>query len=664
MKHPSAKREVNTAARTWGLCLGFILICAIFAIVLAVIQIRGAQNPLADDGLTVRKHTVAGQRGKIYDTKGRLIVGNESEYHLLFEYDAMPDTYREINDSLLAMVTALEETGNGDKRCDDYFVLSGVYPNCSFYSTLLDEDSEERYWYDRFLEDSGLDADITPTEFCNYFIQKYKLYYYTDREVTQLIRLWYDLNRIGFSSYTSYTFAEDVSDAAIMRVEEDRIEGVTVLPVYRRSYPYAGYATHILGSVGKIQAEDWERYQAQGYSMDAIVGVSGCEEAFESYLHSQNGVLVQKFDGNGTLVEEYYEVAPITGQDVYLTIDMTLQVAAEDGLREEAEALIQATQGNSQGSADPTGAVVAQDPNTGAVLALASYPTYDLTRLVDQSYVDQLNAQSNSPWSNRALNGLYPPGSTYKVGVALAALEQGHITPDTCFTCNKVFHIDGKECLGQHGITNVTEAIRVSCNIFFYSVGELFGLSDTLDVTTALGLGVASGIELPESLGNVADSNTVSDDIMGSIGQSTHIYTPMQLSVYLSTIVNGGNRYQAHLFSGTQTEGRETQPDVAQVVPFGSDTYDLLMDAMEQVVSSSATLRGYFSNLPDHVTVGGKTGTAQTSSAADSYDNAVFMGYAASEQTVDLVVVCVIEEGLAGGNAAIPVSRVMNAFYE
>ena len=653
------KKQPNIAARYLALGGIFALVCLVFTVVLGVIQFQGSKNLPDDDGLTVRKLTVSGVRGEIYDKNGTRLVGNAESYDLIYEYDAMPDTYKEINASLLKLLKALGETGNAEHRNEDYFVLDGIYPYVTFKTALSDKDSEERYWYDRFLADAGYDREITPEEFCKYFINTYRLSdtLYSNKEITELIRLWYDMRRIGFSTYNYYTLATDVTVDLVTRIKEQHIEGATVLTSTKRCYDYPGYATHILGSLGKISPEDVEHYLALGYSMNAVVGKSGCEKAFESHLHGSDGILVRKYDENGVQVAEYYEVEPVSGKNVYLTIDIDLQIAAEDSLAAQVESLKGAT----------AGALVSQEPDTGSILAMASYPTYDITQLTDQSYVDTVNAKG--AWLNRALSGEYAPGSTYKVGVALASLEQNNINLSTNYTCNHVFHEPyGYGCLGDHGRINVIEAIRVSCNIFFYSIGEKFGLEGVTSYTQRLGLGSATGIELNERVGNVASEEnssewSISDDIQGAIGQSKHAYTPLQLNVYLSTIVNGGTRYRAHLLDSVRRFHSEEsilteEPQVIETVTFSENTYDILMEAMGKVVSGSSTLTYYFRDVP--VRVGGKTGTAER---GDGTSNALFCGFAPLDDP-EIVVSCIIEKGEGGAYAAVPVSEVLEVYYK
>jgi penicillin-binding protein 2 len=305
------------------------------------------------------------------------------------------------------------------------------------------------------------------------------------------------------------------------------------------------------------------------------------------------------------------------------------------------------------------------DPNTGKVLAMASYPTYDLTRFDSQEYVDWLNRNGNNPWLNRSLQGVYAPGSTYKIGAALAALEQETIDESTRISCDGVFHkYDNPTCLGSHGATDVIGAIRDSCNIFFYHLGDLMGVDKLTDYTARLGLGQDTGLELFNQKGSIAMQNAnPGDTVRSAIGQSDHGYTPLQLSVYMSTIVNGGTRYSATLLDSvrkyyTKEIVEQTQTKIIEQVEFSDHTYQVLLEGMSQVVSENATVSRYFTRVP--VAVGGKTGTAEVTGKVDY---ALFCGFAPLEKP-EIVVSCVIEEGQHGYYAASAAGKVMEKYFE
>ena len=626
----------------------FLSLCIAFTVFFVINQLRGTSGKYEGDGLTVREETVAGERGRIYDRNGKLLVGNATHYDLIFEYGSMPDTRTEVNASLLECLAALVKTGNAHKRVKDYFPFDGEYPALSFSSELGDPDSYEYYYYKRFLERNSLKAEISEGEVIDYLVKKYGLTSskYSNSAIGELLRIYYDMDRINFGYYQYYTLAEGFEAtvaqdmALISYVEEHMIEGATLIRSSERVYQYGDYAKHILGSVGKITAENVELYA--DYPLDATVGISGCENVFENYLRGSDGKRISKYDKDGNLVERYYDPEPVVGNDIYLTVDIDLQIVAEDALRESVDEL----------KASETGAVTAIDPNTGETLVIASHST-----------------ESSM---NFALQGTFAPGSTYKVGSALAALEEGYITESTSHVCNKVYpFLGGPTCLGNHGATDVHGAIEVSCNIFFYYLGHSWGLDHITDYTSRLGLGVPTGIELGERLGIIASKAYCEehdlewsefDDATGAIGQSKHAYTPLQLSVYMSTVVNGGTRYSAHLLQSVKTRSGEvvytTKTDVLSSVNISDKNHAIIMDAMRSVVSESSLLSSHFKGISGGV--GGKTGTAET---GREVSNALFSGFAPANDP-QIVVSCVLEEGDVGANAAKVTAKVFEAYFE
>lgn len=656
-------KKPNLNIRSFVPPLVFALICLVFTVVLAVFQIRGPQTDYVPGGENKRVVTISGVRGEIYDKNGVKLVANSTSHNVIYEYGAMPSTFAEINGELVTVLQKIKDAEMEDKLSDDYFPIEGIYPNVRFSSAVSDTSSNERYYLLKVLKRKNLPEDISATELAEYYVNRCGLSdeTYTPKQVMELMRLWYEMDRIDFGQFQAYTIAENVTDELVAAINETNITGVTFTSFTERQYLYPGYASHILGQVGKITAESAEYYSELGYPMDAYVGRSGCELAFESILHGQDGTMVIEYDDNGSVVNTYYETEPISGNDVYLTIDITVQIAAEDALKKRIDEIDGAE----------AGALTAIDPNTGAVIAIASYPTYDLSRIGETEYYNSLSTNENRPLSNRALGGLYAPGSTYKIGVALAALEKGETnTLDTCECTGTYTGFDSgnPKCNGVHGSVNIYTAIQESCNIFFYTLGEKLGVKNITDYTARLGLGVPTGIELADPEGTVAGTVegknwTKFEDVTAAIGQSDHAYTPMQLSVYMSSIVNGGTRYTAHVFDSERSfHSKEVisdyTPTVADTVDFSPETYKTLIDSMALVVSENSEVNRYFKNLP--VTAGGKTGTAEKDKQAD---NALFCGFAPLESP-QIVVSCVIEEGQHGYYASDVVASVMKAYFQ
>jgi penicillin-binding protein 2 len=457
------------------------------------------------------------------------------------------------------------------------------------------------------------------------------------------------------------------------------ISGIGFATDVERVYCYPGIASHILGQTGPIYAEEWESYKEKGYSMNAIVGKSGCEAAFEEYLRGQDGVKVIVEDKEGNVVSEYMKTEAVAGRDVYLTIDIELQIAAEEALAENI-AYIRSTFGRKDCE---KGALVAMDPDTAEVLAIASYPTYDLATF-NRDY-DSLVENSAQPLLNRALSGLYAPGSTFKPGMVAAALLEGVITASTKLECAGTYTYyqsyqpdcwihNSNSALKSHGWINAAEALKVSCNCYFYEAGRLLGIDKMNLYGRMLGLGEATGIELGVQIGSLAGPDhraalhglewQPTDTIAAAIGQSDNAFTPLQLGVYTSTLVNGGHRYAAHLLY--KVRDFATHEDVVRSETRLLSSFELpeayrltVIDGMEQMVRASASVSGYMRNVP--VTVAGKTGTAQT--GAGSTENGLFICCAPSRDP-EIVVVSVIERAGGGSYSAMSAGAVLEAYYK
>lgn len=681
------KKNFNKTARYLSITGVFLAVMLLYVVLLARIQINGAKNKVDDGGVAyTRTVTVSGLRGEIYDRDGVLLVGNSTSYDVLLEYGAIPDTTAELNRSILAALEAIRDKGCEDKLRLELYALEGVYPDLQYCEAVKYSNTREYDALTKILESNGLDTHSTSAEqLVKHFTRKYKLdtSLYSNEEITDLLCVRYAMERIKFGAYQPFTLATDVNMELVSHIEEAGIDGITLKINSERRYEYPGYASHILGRLGKIQAEDAEYYDSLGYPMDAYVGTSGCEREFEEHLRGQDGVMEISYDADGNVISKTYIKEPISGNDVYLTIDIELQIAAENSLKETVDSL----------AYSDSGSIVALDPNSGEVLVIASYPTYDLTQFSSQDYYNGLLNDPANPLFDRALLGEYAPGSIYKIGSSLAALEQGVINSSTEFFCDGTYNRDGRyphlhspSCLGvggerhpvytnelRHKNINVIKAIGVSCNCFFYEIGRLMGIDNINTYTSRLGLGVPTGIELPERTGTVAGSEyrqvngltpwSQGDDLSAVIGQSDHTYSPLQLGVFMSSVVNGGDRYSAHLLHSVKKfYTGETiylnQPKILDSVTISDANYNTLISGMRQVILSSSSLKTYFSSVD--VLVGGKTGTAEV---AGKKDYALFAGFAPLDSP-EIVSVCVLEQGVNGGNAAIPISKVFEKYFE
>lgn len=695
--------------RIVSITIFFVIVCFIYAVKMVNIRINAAPAERSD-GTYTRTVPIQAVRGEIYDKNGKLLVGNSYTYDFVFDYEAMSGDKHERNIALLQAVYAIKNTGNTDKRRESSFPFDGVYPNYTYSKEAKDTSSSIYYRLLRRIADDELEEnsqkkkdELTaayledfykehPEEFpeereiLDFFIERYELLakngkenVYTDDQIDILFRTWYDMEVDNFSAYNRYTMAKGVDLSFITYIKELAVVGADFSVSVERVYNYPGYASHILGRTGKIYAEDWEYYNSLGYEMDAIVGLDGCEYAFEEYLRGVDGVMAVVEDKNGRIIEKYVKKDPVPGKNVYLTIDIELQIASEEGLKKNVEYLKRA-----YGTPSDAGALVAIDPNSGAVLAIASYPTFDLTSY-SEDYTELVKNKSQ-PLYNRALSGLYTPGSTFKLGMVAAGIDSGIISSSTKLECDGVYryykdyqprcwiYTSSSSSVHKHGYINATEAVKVSCNCYFYELGRIMGIDVMNKYCKRYGLGMSTGIEIGDKSGILAgpeyretnglDLWTAGNTISAAIGQSDNNFTPIQISVYVSTLLNGGKRYSAHLLDQVRSysEGEvlyTKESVVLDDLSLSSSVTDPIKEGMRQMVASSASVSSYMSKVP--VTVGGKTGTAEL--GGKSKENGLFV-CAAPYNNPEIVVVSVIEHAGGGSYAAISAADVLEKYYE
>lgn len=671
----------------------FVAVCLVYFIRMINIVTNAEPNKI-QTGTYQRQEVIYAQRGEIYDRNGNKLVYNKYTYDLVFDYDAMAATQQKRNVDILAIINALEATNNQNKLEGDSFPFDGTYPNYTYKSEATDGESNMYYRLLKRIAENELEDECEKpkneltasyldsfykndpsafpdeSEILEWYLTKYKMLsedgtaLFTDSEMDKLIRMRYDMEVGDFSVYNRYVVARDVDMTFVAYIEELSVAGADFQIQSERQYAYPGYASHILGQLGKIQSDNWSYYQSQGYDMNDLVGLSGCEQAFESYLRGQNGIRSITEDKDGNIIDSKIIKDAVAGNDVYLTIDIDLQIAAEDGLRANVESI----------SSAEAGAICALDPNNGEILALASYPTYDLSTY-NEDY-DRLSKDPAKPYLNRALNEMYAPGSTFKVGMAAAGISMGEITSSSVLRCDgKYTYYDDYQptCLGVHGNVNAAYSLQVSCNCYYYELGRLMGIEKMNEYFRAYGFGSYTGIELGEVKGILAGPDyrnenglshwTAGNTISAAIGQSDNSATPIQLASYIATVLNGGTRYSTHLLKEVREYGSgrivyRSDYEILGTVKLTDDALSAAKNGMRRMVLYSPTVSGYMSDVP--VTVGGKTGTAQR--GGDKLDNGLFV-CAAPYDDPEIVVSSVIESSGSGALSTYAASRVLAAYY-
>ena len=444
--------------------------------------------------------------------------------------------------------------------------------------------------------------------------------------------------------------------------------------------------------MGSIQNSTWDYYRELGYSMNDKVGIDGAESAFESYLRGESGTLVQELDTSGRVISEYWYTnaktgetdEPQPGDNVMLTLDLRLQEKVEEILANTIENLdSEDTRG---------GAVVVESVKDGEILAMASYPTYDLATIYsDTALYNQLaNDTVLTPLVNRATNGRYSPGSTFKPLVAIAALEEGLVTPTEEIQDTGRLELPEEEhypygdshpqCWiyrqyrGNHGWENLAEALRDSCNIYFYTLGHRLGIDKIDEYAAAFGLGEATGFELSESAGLVAGPATSEalnqtwyggEVLNAAIGQGNTLVTPLQLANYMATLLNGGDHLVPHLLKTVKSSDYsetvyEQEREVRNSLELDPANVDAVKQGMWAVANDpESTVDQYLSNLA--VEVGAKTGSAQVGSA-EREANAIFTLFAPYDDP-EIVISIVVEGGASGGNLAQAAGEIVNYYF-
>lgn len=477
----------------------------------------------------------------------------------------------------------------------------------------------------------------------------------------------------------SYVMSEDVDTAFVSLLSDGNFSGAKVSSSSVREYQ-TSYAAHILGYTAGIQSDDdMEALTAQGYNLDDKIGRSGVEAAFEDYLRGRDGVRIVSTNSDGKVTGEYYQKAPEPGNTVELTIDLDFQAAVEDALAKTVERMN--ADDARQGKEVIRGAGVAVlDVDNAAVLALASYPTYDLSTYLQDA--TKLNQDPTAPLYNRATQGRYAPGSTFKPLMAVAALEEGAVTLTETIRDTGIWYypetVAGTgswswKCWNRagHGLVNVVEAIKVSCNVFFYEMAYRLGIETMNEYALAFGLGESTGIEIGDSPGILAgpaereakgEAWYGGDTITAGIGQSDNLFTPLQLANYIATLVNGGNHYEVHLLKAVKSYDNSQVLAVGGGEPLNTihisdSTLSAVKEGMHEL-TTAGSLAGYFKSCV--VDAGAKTGTAQIS--ADTTNNGVFVCFAPYDDP-EIALAMVIEKGGSGSALASTAVEILNAYF-
>ena len=629
--------------------------------------------------------TVVAARGNILDRYGRLLVYNRNCNNLLLDTDELfSGSNDEANASILSMCRIVTECG------DTYYDTLPVTRTTPFEYTEMSQLQRTRL--DAFLENAGLDADASAVELMAYMRTRYGIdNNYSAADMRTIAGIRYESNIRYIINTSDYVFAEDVSIETITALMESDVKGFTVQVSYIREYR-TSYAANILGYVGLMSESEVDTYSELGYPLNAQVGKAGAELAFEELLHGTDGTATVTRTADGVVTGTVYTQAPEPGNHVYLTIDIDMQAVAEQALASfieeknatRAQKNLQLEAAGNTEDITPLitgGAVAVVDVKTGEPLVLASYPTYSLETLMED--YSELLADTNRPLFDRSVSGTYEPGSTFKPVTAIAALGEGKVGVDTIITCTGQYTAYEDQgyapyCWRRwgHGDLTVSGALTHSCNVVFFTLGDMLGIRAIDRYAEMFGLGVSTGIELSESIGYVASPETkaaayagtsdadwvAGDNLQSAIGQSITNLTPLQLARYVAAIANRGTTYNCSMLKSVSSYDYsdslyERQVDVLTEVRLSDYIWDAVFEGMWGSANDpEGTAATIFNGYTPQVAT--KTGTAQTGS---TLENSAFVAFGPYDDPE--IAICVIVEKGGDGYTVGPIVKAIFDYY-
>ena len=701
------------------LALGGIL-AAILLVYLAVlydIQVNQHEDYLAKSIHSIAdEEPIEASRGIITDRKGRVLVSNRSVYNLVFD-SSLLDSDDDPNEAILRLLKLCEAR---DHTWSDALPISSEAPYVytldslsssqkrNFLTYLRSLDESEEALMDYILqhpelaetpeEEQGSDAEqdaeveeapsrteqantlldhlpssaITSEMLTDAGLSAYRVLSlmrekmeipasYTPLQTRQVLGIRYELAVRRTSGYTDYTITEDVDTAFISLITDGNYAGAKISSTTIREYETSA-AAHILGLVGPLDPDDLEDPFYDDYPRDATVGKSGAEAAFEEYLRGKDGRRVISTNSQGKITGQYYSTEPEPGNTVELTIDLELQQTVEQILADTVTSM------NRDGNTDRGAAAVVELVKTGELLAVANYPTYDLSTY--RQDFGELNTDPAKPLYNRATSWPYAPGSTIKPLTAVAALEEGLITTTEKIYSPAIWSYPGDpqsytRCAGgNHGRINVSQAITKSCNYFFAEMGYELGMDTFRDYLMAFGLGQHTGIEIGDNAGSLPENPPGEDQApWAGYGQANQEYTPVQLANYISTLVSGGVRREAHLLKAVKSyDSAEVlavgNTDPVETLEIHDSTLEAVKKGMYGYTQPGGSVYSYFLNCV--VPAGAKTGTGQL--GGDVKNNGVFVCFAPYDDP-EIAVAIVIEKGGSGAALASAAVEIINAYF-
>ena len=654
------------------------VLMALYGLRLIFLQlVKGESFKAQATNTTDYKFTVTAARGDIVDSRGERIATSVTGYNVVLNKLLMGD--EDLDGMLQKIVELLRENG---ESWNDTLLIGQPDAAGNYTFTAEQGNSKDQKALSTVKENLGLQQYATANDVMEKLVEDYGLSDFSPEWQRVLGGIHYEMQLQAFSNVNNFIMAENVSEKTVATIKDHSLSlpGVEIVETSTRSYEQSAVLPHVLGRVGKITAEKWKvtdengqvtyPLREKGYNMNDIIGISGLESAYEDELRGKDGVETITRNSDGVIVNTALTTVPEPGHTVQLTVDSSFQKAVDKALAENIDMINRVyNTGNMKAAA---GAAVVLDVKDGGVLAASNYPSFDQNLYATQ--YSEYSSDASLPLFNRALQGLYTPGSTFKPAVAVAALDSGLINQYSTVFCNGVYtYYKGysPRCTrhGHSGNIDVVTAIKWSCNIFFYDVGRRL-TSDVYDAYAyKLGLGQRTGVEVSEALGHLTtknDSNYIDSlDVQAAIGQGNTVVTPIQLATYAAALANNGVRYRTHfvkaiLDSNTGEVLKETQPEIMDVIEAAGNTFELVRQGMKQVPS---TITGKIGSYPYAIAC--KTGTPQRSETyapGKHYLNAMMIAYLPADDP-QIAIGITIEYGGYGARTGDLVVDIANAYF-
>ena len=654
--------------------VGIVLIVQLFNLQI----VNGKEYRETSNTRLSRETVIKAARGSIKDRTGNMLVTTKMGFNIELYKTKINTTT--LNKTILNTIKILEN--NNDKYINNLPI--SIEP---FKFTIDDEESQVNW-----KKENDIKEDATPEQ-CFYELkEKYKIEQDNILEAYKIMVVRYEISRNGYSSIRPVTIAKDVSRESAVKLGEQSIyfPGISATNEPMVSYPSGSLASHILGYVGNITETELDGRE-DTYGINDVIGKVGIQYVFEEYLRGKDGIKQLDMSVDGTITDEYITQEAVAGSDVILTIDANLQAVTEKALANNIKKI--ASGGFSKRSDAKAGAAVVMNVKTGEILAMASYPDYEPELFVNgisQKKLDEYNKGDNI--FNRAISGVYAPGSTFKMITAIAGLETGVITPTEKINDIGVYKKAHEPACWiwnsygmSHGWLNVTEAITHSCNYFFYEVGYRATIDNIAKYAKYYGLGEKTNVELPmEEKGIVAtrdkakergDEWQIGETLSAAIGQSYNSYTPIQMAKYISMLANGGEPIDVTIVKSiNDVNGNQvSKEDITKFVNaklgltkekkenlnIKKENIDAILKGMKGVTSEEGgTAYSTFANF--NIELGGKTGSAQTD--VQGKINGWFVGFAPYEEP-EIAVVVLVENAGSGSYTAEVARDILQEYF-